>query len=250
MKKVGTFIKIISYFFDFVHKKIESTVWGALAGSLLIYHFDQLAKHGLETGAVPVIGILGGFLDAGHGGFDGGASSIGGTLEKDINLSIALKTRDTLTLFGFNVIMTRSDDIALADTKKEDMYSRLNIAKNNPNSVFVSIHQNYFTEGKYSGAQMFYGSNNQDDAKSLALILQKNFKANLNPQNERQVKKADKSLFLFKKAPQPSVLIECGFLSNYNEAQLLQNEKYQTKIALTIAQSILEYYKSKDIERS
>ena len=200
----------------------------------------------LKTVALPKTVVL----DAGHGGFDGGASSIGGTLEKDINLSIALKTRDTLTLFGFNVIMTRSDDIALADTKKEDMYSRLNIAKNNPNSVFVSIHQNYFTEGKYSGAQMFYGSNNQDDAKSLALILQKNFKANLNPQNERQVKKADKSLFLFKKAPQPSVLIECGFLSNYNEAQLLQNEKYQTKIALTIAQSILEYYKSKDIERS
>lgn len=185
-----------------------------------------------------------------HGGFDGGASSIGGTLEKDINLSIALKTRDALTLFGFNVIMTRTDDSALADTKKEDMYSRLYLAKSNPNSVFVSIHQNYFTEGKYFGAQMFYGSSNEEDAKSLALSLQKNFKENLNPQNTRQVKKADKSLFLFKKAPQPSVLIECGFLSNYNEAQLLQNEKYQTKIALTIAQSIMEYYKLKDIERS
>lgn len=185
-----------------------------------------------------------------HGGFDGGASSASGVLEKNINLSIALKTRDALTLFGFNVIMTRADDTALAETKKEDMYKRLDIASSNPDSVFVSIHQNHFSQGKYSGAQMFYGANNSEDAKSLALILQKNFKENLNPQNERQVKSADKSLFLFKKAPQPSVLIECGFLSNNNETQLLQNEKYQTKIALTIAQSITEYYANKDVERN
>ena len=188
--------------------------------------------------------------NASHGGFDGGASSNWGALEKDINLAIALKTRDALTLFGFDVIMTRSDDSALADTKKEDMYACLDIANANPNSVFVSIHQNYFEEDKYSGAQMFYGHNNENDAKSLALILQNNFKDNLNPQNQRQIKKSDNSLFLFKKTPQPSVLIECGFLSNYNEAQLLQNEKYQTKISLTIAQSILEYYKSVDVERS
>ena len=189
-------------------------------------------------------------LDAGHGGFDGGASSNLGTLEKDINLSIALKTRDVLSLFGFNVIMTRTSDSALANTKKDDMYKRLEIVNANPDSIFVSIHQNHFTDGKYSGAQMFYGSGNEEDAKSLALILQKNFKENLNPQNDRQAKKADKSLFLFKKASQPSVLIECGFLSNYSESLLLQNEKYQTKISLTIAQSISEYYKSKDIERN
>lgn len=189
-------------------------------------------------------------LDAGHGGFDGGASSSSGALEKDINLSIALKTRDVLTLFGFDVVMTRDDDTALANTKKEDMYSRLDIVKNNPNSVFISIHQNHFSEGKYSGAQMFYGANNSEDARALALILQNNFKENLNPQNTRQVKSADKSLFLFKKAPQPSVLIECGFLSNFSEAQLLQNEKYQTKIALTIAQSVTEYYIDKDVERN
>ena len=188
--------------------------------------------------------------NSGHGGFDGGASSVTGALEKDINLSIVLKTRDALTLFGFNVIMTRNDDKALGETKKEDMYKRLSIASSNPNSVFVSVHQNYFGEGKYSGAQMFYGSNNEEDAKSLATILQKNFKENLNPQNDRQIKTADKSLFLFKKAPQPSVLIECGFLSNYNEARLLEDEKYQMKIALTIAQSISEYYKLEDIERN
>ena len=189
-------------------------------------------------------------IDAGHGGFDGGASSISGALEKDINLSIALKTRAALTLFGFNVIMTRTDDRALANTKKEDMYARLDIVKNNPDSIFVSIHQNHYSEGKYSGAQMFYGTNNSADAKSLATILQNNFKENLNPQNTRQIKSADKSLFLFKNAPQPSVLIECGFLSNFNEARLLENEKYQTKIALTIAQSISEYYSNKDVERN
>ena len=189
-------------------------------------------------------------LDAGHGGFDGGASSKSGVPEKDINLSIALKTRDILNFLGYEVVMTRSEDKALADSKKEDMYRRLEIANDTPNALFLSIHQNYFSQEKYSGAQIFYGSNNEGDAKSLALILQENFRENINPQNNRQAKTADKSLFLFKKAPQPSVLIECGFLSNYNEAQLLQNQKYQTKIALTIAQSILEYYKLSDVERS
>lgn len=224
------------------------TVFAALILLVAIISFSRPAGIITSLKTVDITPTV--ILDAGHGGFDGGASSKAGTLEKDINLSIALKTRDALCLFGYNVIMTRIDDRALADTKKEDMYARLDIAKGNPNSVFVSIHQNHFGEEKYSGAQMFYGSNNSEDAKQLALILQKNFKENLNPQNERQIKNADKSLFLFKKAPQPSILIECGFLSNYNEAQLLQNEKYQTKIALTIAQSITEYYKNKDIERN
>ena len=173
-----------------------------------------------------------------------------GTLEKDINLSVALKTRTALRLFGFNVVMTRTEDTALSNTKKEDMYARLEILKKIPDSVFISIHQNHFTQGKYSGAQMFYGSRSEPESRALSLVLQENFKVNLNPQNTRQAKPAPDDLFLFKKAPQPAVLIECGFLSNYNEAKLLEDEKYQTKIALTIAQSILKYYKNAGIERT
>ena len=189
-------------------------------------------------------------LDAGHGGFDGGATSVSGRLEKDINLSIALKTEAVLKLFGFEVVMTRRDDTALAQKKKDDMYARLEIIANTSDSVFVSIHQNHFSQGKYSGAQMFYGSQNQEESKAMALILQENFRQNLNPDNTRQAKPASSDLFLFKKAPQPCVLIECGFLSNYPEARLLENQEYQTKIALTIAQSISQYYANASIERN
>lgn len=176
-----------------------------------------------------------------HGGFDGGATSVFGVLEKDINLEIALKTQKILSTLGYNVVMTRTEDCALKSTKKDDMYERLKIIRKYPDSVFVSIHQNQFSVEKYFGAQMFYGHKNEDESKRLANILQQNFKENLSPQNNRQVKKSPSDLFLFKNAEQPCVLIECGFLSNRNEAALLSNDTYQTKIAFTISQSITEY---------
>ncbi|MBQ9937020.1 MAG: N-acetylmuramoyl-L-alanine amidase [Oscillospiraceae bacterium] len=180
-------------------------------------------------------------VDAGHGGFDGGATSVYGVLEKDINLKIALKTEKYLKLLGFKVVMTRKDENALAGTKKEDMYKRLEILEENRGAVFVSIHQNLYREQKYSGAQMFYGTQNSDSEK-LAQIMQDTFKQNLNKNNNRQVKKAYNDLFLFKNAKQPSVLIECGFLSNFSEAKLLNNEEYQNKIAFSICEGLLKYY--------
>ena len=138
--------------------------------------------------------------------------------------------------------MTRRDDGALASNKKDDMYKRLDIIKSASDSIFISIHQNNFSQSQYFGAQMFYGSKNSDDSRALALVLQENFKSNLNPKNQRAVKKAPANLFLYKNSPQPSVLIECGFLSNYNEAKLLNNEEYQNQIAFTIAQSVTDFY--------
>lgn len=184
-------------------------------------------------------------LDAGHGGFDGGTVSVTGNLEKDLNLSIALKAKSFLKAFGFEVVMTREDEGALAESKKQDMYRRLEIAKNNPDALFVSIHQNHYSQQKYLGAQMFYGTQNKEESRALALTLQENFKNNLNPQNTRQIKEGDSSLFLLKQSPLVSVMIECGFLSNYSESKLLENEEYQSKIAFTIAQSITEYYAHK-----
>ena len=189
-------------------------------------------------------------LDAGHGGFDGGTTSVYGDLEKDINLSIAKKTEQFLKVMGFKVVMTRSDDAALAGTKKEDMYKRLEIVKSSPDSIFVSIHQNYFSQGKYFGAQMFFGSGYEQEGKALALTLQENFKNNLIAGNTREIKAAPNDLFLFKKAPCPSVLVECGFLSNYNEAKLLKNDEYQNKIAFTIAQSVAQFYANDTTERT
>ena len=97
---------------------------------------------------------------------------------------------------------------------------------------------------------MFYGSQNKDDSRAVALILQENIKANINPKNTREVKPAPNDLFLFKKAPQPSVLVECGFLSNYNDAKLLVNDEYQNRIAFTIAQSVAEFMANNVIERT
>lgn len=180
-------------------------------------------------------------LDAGHGGFDGGTSSQNGVLEKDINLKIALKLEGILSSLGYNVIMTRKSDSALSGDKKSDMYKRLDIINSHKDSLFISIHQNHFSEEKYFGAQVFYGSKNEEQSKNLADIIQQNLKNDINPENNRQIKKAYSSLFLFKKAEQPCVLIECGFLSNKNETELLINDKYQTKIAFCIAKSIFEF---------
>ncbi len=216
-----------------------------LAVVFRVYEPANLAASARQTAIRPTV-----VLDAGHGGFDGGATSVYGMLEKDINLSIAQKTEHFLKVMGFDVVMTRRSNEALSSSKKEDMYKRLDIIKGSPDSVFVSIHQNNFSQGRYFGAQMFYGSKNPDDSRALALVLQENFKANLNPQNTREVKPAPSDLFLFKNAPVPSVLVECGFLSNYNEAKLLANEEYQNQIAFTIAQSIAEFIANNVIERT
>lgn len=180
-------------------------------------------------------------IDAGHGGFDGGTSSQSGVLEKDINLKISLKLENILSSLGYNVIMTRKSDGALASDKKSDMYKRLEIINSHKDSLFISIHQNHFSEEKYFGAQVFYGSKNEEQSKNLAEIIQQNLKNDINPDNNRQIKKAYSSLFLFKKAEQPCVLIECGFLSNKRETELLSDNNYQTKLAFCIAKSIFEF---------
>lgn len=226
-------------------KQLKIFVWCAfiISLSISIAAFATPLKNGKSTLAKTVV------VDAGHGGFDGGAISVYGMPEKNINLSVALKTEEFLKLFGFNVVMTRCDDNALDSVKKNDMYKRLEIVKANPDSVFVSIHQNNFSQSKYFGAQMFYGKCNADSSKVLALILQENFRLNINPENTRQAKPAPEDLFLFRNSPVPSVLVECGFLSNYTEAKLLINEQYQNRIAFTIAQSIVQFYAAENIER-
>lgn len=211
----------------------------ALVFALTRFYTPQNIMHTFSTTATMQTVVI----DAGHGGFDGGATSVYGVLEKDINLSIARKLEQILKLMGYKTVMTRTDDGALATTKKEDMYARLEIANSTYDSVFISIHQNCFSQEKYFGAQMFYGSANAKESEKIALILKENFRENINPQNNREIKKAYSDLFLFKKINSPCVLIECGFLSNNNEALLLNQNDYQTKIAFTIAQSICEYYR-------
>ncbi len=187
-------------------------------------------------------------IDAGHGGFDGGAEAVNGAVEKDINLPIALKLRDLLTVYGFDVIMTRETDTATCDEgldslsqkKTSDILNRFQIIEEHPEAVFLSIHQNQYPDASSFGAQMFYGPGSPQ-SQSLAEVLQANFARLLCPENKRQPKPAEDNIYLLYHAPIPSVLIECGFLSNPDDAALLCDEKYQDKVAFVIAGSLLQY---------
>ncbi len=189
-------------------------------------------------------------IDAGHGGFDGGATASDGTVEKDINLQIALKTARLLRLNGFDVIMTRSEDtgteddesVAIAKRKKSDLTNRLQIMKDNPDAVFVSIHLNKFTTSAANGAQVFY-TKNRKEALCLAQSLQQSIKTLLQPQNDRVVKQGTNSTFLLKNAVVPTVIVECGFLSNKAELEKLKSEDYQSQMAFAVVCGITDYFK-------
>lgn len=188
-------------------------------------------------------------IDAGHGGYDGGAQASDGTQEKNINLAIAKKLQEYLSLGGFNVILTRDKDEGIEDDssksiakrKVSDMKKRLQIINENKDAVFVSIHLNKFTTSSPKGTQVFYSPNNEKSFE-LATEIQKSVVAKLQPDNERQVKKGDKSIYLLKNATIPAVIVECGFLSNSDELKLLKNAEYQSKMAFSIYCGILEYY--------
>lgn len=187
-------------------------------------------------------------IDAGHGGEDGGAVSDYGIVEKDINLDIALILRDMLRTCGINVIMTRENDKLLYDRNVDfhgrkkllDLNARVNIAQNTPNSIFVSIHMNSFTSKKYSGLQVWYSPNN-DLSYPLANIIQDNARKLLQPQNSRKVKPATSSIFILDNITSPAVLVECGFLSNDDEAAMLAEFDYRKQIAFVIFCSVIEF---------
>lgn len=179
-------------------------------------------------------------LDAGHGGFDGGCVSVEGVPEKGINLSILLRLRDLLEISGYTVEVTRDTDTSIhddgiegiANQKSSDMDNRLELFNKYDNAVCISIHQNQFTDSFYNGAQMFYSGTNSEN-ETLAKSLQNSFQ-NLQPENKREIKLCGKELFLCYYSENPTVMVECGFLSNPEEAALLNTEEYQQKIAMTI----------------
>jgi len=186
-------------------------------------------------------------IDAGHGGEDGGAvSKINGILEKDVNLSVALTVSDLLKAMGIDVILTRDDDTLLYDAntkgtkKSQDLKNRLMFTVNNPNSVFVSIHMNTFPREKYSGLQVFYSPNN-DSSKKLADMLQSNTAFYIQNENKRETKRANSSIYILWRTTIPAVLVECGFLSNPKEAELLSTDAYRKKLAAVISSSVCTY---------
>lgn len=190
-------------------------------------------------------------IDAGHGGVDGGTSSADGTLEKEINLQIAQKLNGTLQAFGIETVMIRTEDVSIHDDsaktirqkKISDLKNRLSIINNTDNAIYVSIHQNHYSDSKYSGTQIFYSKNNKD-SKKLAENIRLPVITYLQKNNTREAKQSGSEIYLLNNAQVPAVMVECGFMSNQNETQLLKNENYQSKLAFTIAVGIIDFINS------
>jgi len=185
-------------------------------------------------------------IDAGHGGGDPGAIGLTGSLEKDINLSISLKLQKLIEKNGGIVLMTRTDDNSLASSKREDMKVRKKLREENSSDIFVSIHLNSYPYESCKGAQTFYSNN--EESKLLGEKIQKNMVKYLDENNTRIAKKLT-DVYLLKNVNIPSVIVECGFLSNSREEELLKSEDYQDKIAFSIYAGILEYFGEEKIEQ-
>ena len=178
-------------------------------------------------------------IDAGHGGIDGGATSTSGVLESKTNLEIALRLRDLCNLLGIKTVMIRTDDRSIhtagdtiAAQKVSDLKERVRIVNENADCILVSIHQNYFHESQYRGAQVFY--NTEGDSKELAVEMQSALVRSLNEGSNRKSKKAD-GIYLMKQCKTTAILIECGFISNKQEDELLQSKEYQQKLCVVMA---------------
>ena len=187
-------------------------------------------------------------LDAGHGGEDGGAIGLldGAEIyEKDINLSIALMLRDMLEAEGINVILTREEDVLLYDRNTDyhgrkkvlDLAARLHVGQSTPGAIFISIHMNAFTQTQYKGLQVYYSPNHSLSA-TLAKDIQTLTAQQLQPDNDRDIKRADSNIFLLDRLSCPAVLVECGFLSNPDDCRLLSQQQYQQKLAFVLFCSI------------
>ena len=217
----------------------------AALGLLLTAGLHRTAEAAAGTQDAPTVIVL----DPGHGGIDGGAVSASGIVEKDINLSIALKLRQLLTLSGYTVIMTRETDCSIHDPsaktvrkiKTSDIRNRLALMKQY-GGVFVSIHQNSFPESKYSGAQFFYAA--APGSAELAECFRTAVCAQLQTDNKRATKPCTDDVYLIYHASTTAVLAECGFLSNPEEAAALSSEAYQREMAFALYCGLIRFFQT------
>ena len=186
-------------------------------------------------------------IDQGHGGEDGGAVSPYGDVESNINLEISIKLKCLMCLFGDAPVMIRDTDISIHDPKANtlrekkvsDLKNRVSLINSIEDAFLISIHQNTFTDSRYSGAHIFY---NCDESRPFAELLQKRIRNHLDPTNTREAKKVPKGVYLMEHVNCPAVLAECGFLTNLRELEQLRSPSYQLKIAAIIASTYLTSY--------
>lgn len=221
---------------------------------LFIIQYQFMDSDSWSTWQLPLSGQII-ILDPGHGGIDGGAVAKSGLLEKDVTLDIALELRDYLQEAGALVLMTREEDKDLADEdisiirqrKVQDLQRRLDLVNNSGGDMFVSVHLNAIPSPKWRGAQTFYNRTIEEN-EYLAKFVQSEIRRNL--ENTNRVAKPIGNVYLIKKAEIPGVLVEVGFLSNVEEAELLGTKEYQQKVAASIYQGILRYYSGEEVPAS
>lgn len=214
----------------------------ALGVGNLIFRQTQMVFPTVSEKEVPLTVVI----DAGHGGRDGGAVAVDGTLEKHLNLAVAKYLKALLESADIRVVMTRETDIELASPdsphkKADDLKARLNLASECENAIFVSIHMNRFPVEKYRGLQVYY-SENHEKSLSLAQTVQTVSEETLHNTNGRKVKPSGSSIYLMEHLEIPAILVECGFLSNSEETALLKSETYQKKLAICLYASLMRYF--------
>ena len=221
------------------------SVLGLLCALLALRVTGSLARYASAQARVEAKRVI--VIDAGHGDFDPGAVA-GDCDEKDVNLAIALALRDCFEAGGYTVVMTRTDDNTLAksgpDTssslKTADTRNRSTLADSLGDAVMISIHQNAFADRSQHGTQVFYGTLN-DRSEAIAEAIQMSVRDNLQPENKRKVKRGTDSIYILVHTKVPTVLVECGFMTNGDELAQLKDPEYQKKIAYCIYLGYVEF---------
>ncbi len=225
-------------------KKYASVILASvfIALSLLYCRIDQASSDFVTQNNLPII-----IIDAGHGGEDGGAVAGDGTVEKDLNLEIALKLNVFLSIMGYKTELVRSTDTAIhtngetiRQRKISDIKNRFSLMNKYDNCLYISVHQNKFSDDSIYGAQTFYSPNNVE-SKILAEFIQKSISSQLQPDNNRVIKKSGTDIYLLYNATKPTVMVECGFVSNKMDLSNLKKPEYQNKMAISIAFGIINY---------
>ncbi len=231
---------------------MKKSNWVALLPYYLLVAILCIAGASLSSGAVttynqntPVERSHTVIIDAGHGGIDGGATSCTGVLESALNLEIALKLNDLLHFLGFDTVMIRTTDTSIytegntiAAQKVSDLKERVRICNETENAVLISIHQNTFSDSRYSGAQVFYAATS--GSKELAQKLQGSICKTINPGSNRRCKQGS-SVYLLEHIQCTGILVECGFLSNPEEEAKLRDVGYQQYLCAVIASTLSEF---------
>ncbi len=186
-------------------------------------------------------------IDAGHGGADGGAVAANGITESVINLEIAKKLEAAAKLFGIKTLMTRTggdlpypqEAQSIREKKIWDQNSRLELINSCNNALMISIHQNTYPDPRPSGPQVLYGG--VSGSKELAELVQEAMNYNLDPDSRRLAAPASDNIYLMKSSEKPAILVECGFISNKNELDLLTDDSYQSRIAAILLASYIQF---------